>query len=238
MSNCKNCGAALPPDSIICTYCNTRVDIDLGDVNRYTIETPESERICPRCNIPLQTIDINFGDKFLIERCSSCMGLFFDLNELETLVDKSVANVYQIDYSRLGEIHQLKRHSDYPVTYIKCPVCRKLMNRLNFGFHSGVIIDKCKDHGIWLDGGELRQILEWTKAGGQIINERKQLEMERLKLQEERDKLRFQQGPLDGSSQFSNEKGFTISPYSHSESEIDLSDMFSRMNKFLSRFFK
>jgi Zn-finger nucleic acid-binding protein len=202
MANCRNCGAALPPDSIICKYCNTRQDIDLEQIHRYTVEIPESDRICPRCNKKMQTVDIKLGGKFLIERCTECMGLFFDPGELETLVDKSVANVYNIDNSRIDELRKFKRSQEYPVTYIKCPVCRKLMNRVNFGAQSGVIADQCRNHGMWLDGGELRQILEWTKAGGQIIHEKKQLEMERLQLQEEKEKLRFQQmGPLADPSQ-------------------------------------
>ena len=121
------------------------------------------------------------------------MGLFFDPGELEALLEKSVSHVYDVDHSRIEELHRLKRHQDYPVTYIKCPVCRKLMNRINFGSRSGVIIDKCRNHGVWLDGGELRHLLEWTKAGGQIHHERKQLEMEKLKLQQEKENLRFQQ---------------------------------------------
>jgi Zn-finger nucleic acid-binding protein len=204
MSNCKNCGAPMPPDSLVCPYCKTRFDVDLKGVHRYTVEQPESERICPRCNKPLQTIDLKIGEKFLIERCPLCLGLFFDPGELEVVLGQSVSHVYEIDYNRLQELTQLKRHQDYSVTYIKCPVCQKLMNRINYGAQSGVIVDKCRYHGIWLDGGELKQLLEWTKAGGQIHNERKQLEMERLKLKEERENLRFKQlgaqgGPPSGA---------------------------------------
>ena len=200
MPNCINCGAALPPASLVCPYCKSRHDVDLKGVHRYTLEKPESERTCPRCAKPLQTIDLKIGAKFLIERCAHCLGLFFDPGELEVLLDQSVSHVYEIDAHRLQELTQLKRHQDYAVTYIKCPVCGKLMNRINYGAQSGVIVDKCREHGIWLDGGELRQLLEWTKAGGQIHNEKKRLEMERIKLQEERENLRYQQSGSRGAS--------------------------------------
>ena len=200
MAFCTNCGAPMPAKSLVCPYCKTRHDVDLKGINRYTTETPESDRICPRCNKPMPTIDLKIGEKFLIERCPDCLGLFFDPGELEALLDKSVSHVYDIDYSRMEELQKLKGHQDYPVTYIKCPVCKKLMNRINFGSRSGVIIDKCRNHGFWLDGGELLQLMEWTKAGGQIYDEKKQLEMEKIKLQEEKDKLRFQQmGTNSGS---------------------------------------
>jgi len=192
MYNCRNCGAPLPPDSMICSHCKTRQDIDLKEIHRYTVEVPESERICPRCDKPLQTIDLKMGGTFLIERCPSCLGLFFDPGELEAILEKSVSYVYHIDYLRLEELRKTRRHADYPVTYIKCPVCRKLMNRINFGAQSGVIVDKCRYHGVWLDGGELRQLMEWTKAGGQIHHEKKQIEMERIRIQQEKEKLRMQ----------------------------------------------
>ncbi len=41
------------------------------------------------------------------------------------------------------------------------------MNRVNFAYRSGVVVDKCRDHGLWLKSGELIHLLEWKKAGGQ-----------------------------------------------------------------------
>lgn len=216
MSNCINCGAPLPPKSIVCPYCSTRNDVDLKGLYKHRVEDAASDRICPRCDIPLQTIDLKLEGKFLIERCTDCLGLFFDPGELETLLDKSVSKVFHIDREQLETINKLKRHQDYPVTYIKCPVCRKLMNRINFGAQSGVIVDKCKNHGIWLDGGELRHLMEWMKAGGKILDQQKQLEMERMKrLQAER-KLRdtsirstaavsYDYGSYDGHDTFGGE---------------------------------
>lgn len=50
--------------------------------------------------------------------------------------------------------------------YRPCVVCRKLTNRRNYGHSSGVIVDICKDHGIWFDADELARILAWLRAGG------------------------------------------------------------------------
>jgi Zn-finger nucleic acid-binding protein len=188
MANCRNCGAPLPPDSLVCLYCRTRHDADLAGIHRYTVEKPAGERICPRCTKPLQTIDLHLGGKFLIERCPTCYGLFFDPSELEAVLDRSVANVYRIDLPRLEEVARLCRHQDYPVTYIKCPVCAKLMNRVNFGTKSGVIVDTCREHGVWLDGGELRQLLEWSKAGGQFVHQQAKIEQEHEEIQRERER--------------------------------------------------
>ncbi len=189
MANCSNCGAALLPDSVICTYCKTRNDVDLREIHRYTREYSEAERICPRCEIPLQTIDLKIEDRFLIESCRHCFGIFFDPGEMEALLDRSVSNVYRINTARIDEIIGSRPREEYPVTYIKCPVCRRLMNRFNIGTRSGVIGDRCKEHGVWLDGGELRQLMEWTKAGGRTYTLQSQLEAERIAWQEEKKTL-------------------------------------------------
>ncbi len=52
------------------------------------------------------------------------------------------------------------------IRYIHCPVCAQIMNRVNFGKQSGVVIDVCKGHGIWLDKDELQEIIAFVRAGG------------------------------------------------------------------------
>jgi Zn-finger nucleic acid-binding protein len=191
MANCQNCGAPLTGTLLVCDYCKTRQDVDLSLVHRFTVEDPKSKRICPRCHIPLQTVDLRLDSKFLIERCERCLGLFFDPGELEAFLDKVVTNVHAIDSQRLNEVQNVKRRQEYPVTYIDCPVCQRLMNRINFASRSGVIADQCREHGIWLDGGELRQIMEWMKAGGMLGQKEKELEMAKLALEQEKKNLQF-----------------------------------------------
>jgi Zn-finger nucleic acid-binding protein len=66
-----------------------------------------------------------------------------------------------------------KRKGDYlrgplrnPLNYIPCVRCGKVMNRRNFARISGVIIDECGVHGIWLDSGELEKIRHFIADGG------------------------------------------------------------------------
>ncbi|MCP4487537.1 MAG: zf-TFIIB domain-containing protein [Gammaproteobacteria bacterium] len=173
MANCTSCSAPLSGQSTICEYCNRRNDIDLHGIHKYTVMHPETERICPRCTIPLQTINLKKGDKFYIEQCTRCMGLFFDLNELEALLEMSVSNVFRIDQSRMNTINKELYHRDPALKkYVTCPVCSRFMHRSNFGAKSGVIADCCSSHGVWLDGGELKRLLEWKKAGGQLLHEK------------------------------------------------------------------
>jgi Zn-finger nucleic acid-binding protein len=40
------------------------------------------------------------------------------------------------------------------------------MTRMNFGRHSGIVVDVCRSHGTWFDRGELDAVLEFVRAGG------------------------------------------------------------------------
>lgn len=47
------------------------------------------------------------------------------------------------------------------IGYVACPRCGELMARRNFGRTSGILVDTCKKHGIWLDRGELRRVVDY-----------------------------------------------------------------------------
>ena len=171
MARCSTCTAPLPPHCGVCDYCGAKNDVDLKGIHTYTVTKPESTRSCPDCGIPLQTIDLQVDGRFYIERCEKCLGLFFDPGELEALLDKSVANVFSIDWKRIDSLVRTRRLDQEPVAYRRCPVCREWMHRFNFGSRSGVVVDQCKPHGVWLDSGELKRLLAWRKAGGQLLHE-------------------------------------------------------------------
>lgn len=188
MPNCRNCSAPIPSGTLVCAYCGTRADIDLQGIHEYTVVTPATTRPCPRCNTALQTVDLKLGGPFLIERCEKCHGLFFDPGELQATLDRSVQHAYRVDFKAIQKLAEAKRHDEYGVSYVRCPECQQCMNRVNFGARSGVVVDECGEHGVWLDGGELRQLLEWTKAGGMLLHQ--QVAKERLAEQKERQERR------------------------------------------------
>lgn len=176
MPRCTSCSAPLPADTNRCSYCGTRNDVDFMNGIRYSVDQPLSERICPHCDQPLATINLSVDSTFLIEHCSRCYGLFFDPGEIEALLDSTVSKVFIINYRQLANLAEERSHDNKNVRYIKCPVCRKFMNRINFGYRSGVVVDQCKSHGIWLDSGEITHLLEWKKSGGQLLAQQKKVD--------------------------------------------------------------
>ncbi|MEA2073399.1 MAG: zf-TFIIB domain-containing protein [Campylobacterota bacterium] len=164
MAKCTHCSAPLPKSGIVCEYCGVRNDIDLGK-KKFVNLRPHLNRECPICSIKLQTINVGEKLDFFIERCESCYGIFFDPNELEEMLEFSVKGSKNVDLIKLAHISENPRYVDI-LTYRKCPVCKKTMHRKNFMKRSGVITDVCFEHGVWLDSGELRHIMEWIKVGG------------------------------------------------------------------------
>jgi Zn-finger nucleic acid-binding protein len=147
--------------------------MDFAAVDRFTVARETSRRQCPDCGIPLQTIRVDTSaGLFAIDRCERCYGLFFDVGEIQAFLDASVSPAFAVNLREIATINEDRASFNRPVRYIKCPECAVLMNRVNFGSMSGVVVDQCKDHGIWLDNGELVHLMEWKKTGGQLLAEK------------------------------------------------------------------
>jgi Zn-finger nucleic acid-binding protein len=178
---CFSCGGSLEGKSDICKYCGSLNDTDLRGIHYFTSQEPESDRICPRCDKKLHVLDLKLGGSFFIDRCDTCLGIFFDSGELEHILEEQVKTAHEVDHQRLNTLIDERRKEDYGMAYIKCPVCQKLMNRKAYGSRSGVIVDTCKEHGVWVDGGELGMLFRWAKAGGQLHDQNRKDERERAK---------------------------------------------------------
>jgi Zn-finger nucleic acid-binding protein len=151
-------------------------------------EVVSAGRKCPRCKIELQVVTI--GDSKVLE-CAKCLGLWLTTKSFERIcADKEQQSAVLGNASLQGidrTVHPTK------VNYVPCPECSQLMNRANFARCSGVIIDLCKQHGIWFDRDELSRIVEFIRSGGLEMSRAK----EKMALQEERRQLAQAQVTLD-----------------------------------------
>jgi Zn-finger nucleic acid-binding protein len=86
-----------------------------------------------------------------IDYCQSCEGIWLDEGELElTLGGTEKADEFVKSFTKAKNSTEKPRH---------CPICLKKMQKVFAG--GDVLIDRCrKKHGLWLDGGELEQILD------------------------------------------------------------------------------
>ncbi|MGE0488748.1 MAG: zf-TFIIB domain-containing protein [Vulcanimicrobiota bacterium] len=164
LTNCRACAAPLS-DFVTgrCQYCGRVNDLDLRQLDAGQSLGGAAQSRCPRCREALLKLEIQFGVPFELERCKRCLGVFFEVSELERLL-RLIASDRSIDQGRLQRL--MAEHKEaWPVSYLPCPACAEPMTRTCFG-QSPVIIDRCKAHGVWLDGGELGRLLVWARAGG------------------------------------------------------------------------
>jgi Zn-finger nucleic acid-binding protein len=174
---CTSCSGRLTGPMTFCPFCGVRQDVNLRQIHFRDLGSDDSLP-CPHCATPLDVIEFDSEPKVRIERCTTCYGTFFNPGELEVLLDAQTNPLVWFDPAQL---HQITKdfHHDPEVAYRKCPMCAERMSHINFGGRSGVIIDRCGTHGVWLEGSELRRLTEWWRAGGKLIYQ--QNETDRLK---------------------------------------------------------
>ncbi len=124
-----------------------------------------------------------------MRECEHCNGLWLDVQTF----DRICASREEQSALLGGASVTPPRHLDLNgeelrVSYVPCPQCKQLMNRINFARCSGVIVDVCKGHGTWFDASELREIVEFVRGGGLDLarqKEKREIEFERQQLQQE-----------------------------------------------------
>ncbi|NOZ69249.1 MAG: zf-TFIIB domain-containing protein [Deferribacteres bacterium] len=146
---CEHCGKNMNVRYSICPHCGGQQHETGGSL------TPE----CPRCKVGLELLVTDDGEEYDI--CPQCNGVWLDRDEFRR------ATMERTVYRKVktGDEY-IKNPVRGPVEYIPCVRCGKLMNRRNFGKISGVIIDRCSKHGVWLDAGELEKIQHFIADGG------------------------------------------------------------------------
>lgn len=93
-----------------------------------------------------------------IDRCPKCKGIWLDDKEIAKIVSArdEVFSPSLIEETIKGAFAGVTDNEN--TTSEHCPRCDALMLPLNYSYSSGVIIDRCPAHGIWLDHLELEKL--------------------------------------------------------------------------------
>ncbi len=159
---CPQCTARISDRARFCHYCATPIapQGSAGEATEYD---------CPACGAGRPLFSRALGDaRVSVMECGACGGLWLD-NAVFGLLEERATGSATSDTTHAHEKHRGRgaqtpdRHGRF---YRQCPECGTLMHRRNYGRRSGVLVDTCKRHGIWLDLGELDTILRWIKTGG------------------------------------------------------------------------
>jgi len=228
--NCPNCGAGVESDRLQCQFCKTRLK---------TIGCPmclglmfAGSKFCGRCGAiaaPVSLDDGSIGDcprcRAGLEKtaigatglaiCLKCDGMWADVETFENVCADRERQSAVLGY--LGE--RTAKIAPTKVSYVPCPSCSELMNRNNFARSSGVIVDICKQHGVWFDADELPTIIEFIRRGGMELarqREKNELIDERERLRDQRSRIDAASGQFDGNSMFAKDEGSYIRSFVHS----------------------
>ncbi len=163
---CEYCGKEININYTICPLCGGRQSEKLEPI----------PPMCPRCKVSLNTT-VSKGEEYHI--CPACGGVWLDRTEFHR-----VTTEYDVYRKENFETEYKREPAKDPVEYIPCVRCGKLMNRGNFRRISGVMIDECGKHGVWLDSGELEKIRHFIADGGLDRAQDREIEKNRVKIEE------------------------------------------------------
>lgn len=126
-----------------------------------------------------------------VRECGECHGLWIDVAAFEKICASREQEAVVLGMASPAPANDVRETGK--VSYVPCPECEHLMNRINFARCSGVIVDVCKGHGTWFDQDELSRIIEFIRAGGLEVKRAR----EKSELEEERRHLRAEQLTID-----------------------------------------
>ena len=169
---CPKCWARASTEASFCMECGIKIEVQ-------SLTALPAGTTCPRCRGALRSRVL--GTASVVE-CGACGGMWLGSEHFDRLCE-------QEDESELAsrglQRQEPKAQVDTSeVRYLPCVVCGDFMQRRNYAQSSGVVIDICRQHGVWLDQRELSRILEFVRKGG--LDRARQRQIERLESQERR----------------------------------------------------
>ena len=171
---CPECWARNHPASRYCTACGV-------EFAPQPVPEASAGLSCVRCSVAMAPRAIG---GITVQECAECSGLWAPGTRFDDLVTRAIEAWKASEDGAI--IPAPRRTGGNPVAerveYRKCPACSKMMARGNYRRTSGVIIDRCHDHGTWLDADELERIAGFILSGG--LERAKAAEHTTMKVQE------------------------------------------------------
>ena len=160
---CVSCFALSPRDAEKCVRCGALLPAEA---------LKAAAGSCPDCKAALVARQAGVA---AFSECPRCGGLFLTRASFDAVVKDAATRAR----ARALDDGPERAAPEHGFHYRPCPVCRKFMNRSNFGGGSGVIVDVCGPHGAFLDRSELTRIVDFVEKGGwERVKKREKQRME------------------------------------------------------------
>ena len=215
--NCQSCGGAVGADDVRCPYCGSQlatlacprcfamVSVHARHCSRCGAAIQRGEGsatalACPSCKAGLVSTVVGPS---ALDQCHACGGVWVGQGNFEAMAADKAERGQVL--GALPGAAQSRAVAGEAVRYRPCPQCGKLMNRTNYARISGVVLDVCKDHGLWFDRDELRQVLAFVEAGGLEKSRQRQV------LDDEERLRRAAEPPMPMATPYGSERGDAVS---------------------------
>ncbi len=123
-----------------------------------------------------------------IDECNTCHGVWLDAPELFQIISKREETFSQAETKNVLQESGSKKI--ITKRQLSCLKCGESLVHFNYDYSSGVIIEACpKQHGFWLDKGELEKVqihaehweTEITKRKSELKTKMNQIEIDEVR---------------------------------------------------------
>lgn len=152
---CGSCGGANGLGQTRCEHCDELL------ADQAVAEAHDTS--CPACGAGrLELVDL--GALRQLSSCRRCGGIWLTARTIPRLLAAAADRALGFEPKELDMFWDGELSPARP-SYLRCPDCRQMMLRRA---HAHVVVDVCTAHGIWLDHGELPQLLEAARQSGAV----------------------------------------------------------------------
>ena len=189
---CSSCGGPRQQQAEACVFCGA--DFSTHERDLFTVcpdclaRVSDRAKFCPQCSVALggeQIVkqDSSFtcptcgGERKLSHRrlgkeqasvleCDACTGFWISIDSFVQLRDRVMRQSLYAADDQARPSKQVNVQTQAGPFYRTCIHCHKRMSRRQYVRGCGIIIDVCRNHGIWFDANELQQTVQWHATGG------------------------------------------------------------------------
>ncbi len=190
VARCGSCGAGVQENVETCAYCGSEIVREPGE---HSLICPEcfarcadNSKFCTACGVGFRPEPVRIDGHELpcpecsalmparqvagvsVNECLACHGLWAPGEGFDILVGRAIEARKQAGPAERYTLKPRVKGGNplrQGVRYRNCPECERFMARRNYRKKSGVIIDSCSEHGVWLDADELEQIAGFILSG-------------------------------------------------------------------------
>ena len=116
---------------------------------------------CPVCTSPLAETTY---ESTPLASCPGGHGAFLTSDSLFAVIESREDDKSEADENAAVAAEHPVALKDIAEQQRACPVCAAAMSKLNYAYESGVIVDTCSAHGMWVDAGELDRMQSWVEG--------------------------------------------------------------------------